>query len=848
MYDGMQRTSIHRKTIEEEMKRSYIDYAMSVIVGRALPDVRDGFKPVHRRILYGMKEMGNTPDKPFKKSARIVGEVLGKDHPHGDMAVYDTLARMAQEFSLRYPLIQGQGNFGSIDGDPPAAMRYTEARLSKIAMEVLEDIETLHEIDEHRDEIITSFPEHAPLLKKKIFTENFDATLKEPVVLPGKFPNLLANGSSGIAVGMSTNIPPHNLSELVDAISAYIDNPEIELPDLMGYIRGPDFPTGGIIYGTAGIYQAYREGKGKVILRARHKIEGNRIIITELPYMVNKSALLEDIAEMIREKKIEGISDIHDESDRRGIRVVIDLKRDAISEVVLNQLFMHTALQVTFNINNLVLVNGKPKTLSLKEMMKEYVEHRVEMITLRSLLNLKKAQDKEHIIEGLIIAAENIRKVIEIITGSRSSEEAQSRLRTEFSLTEKQASAILEMKLGRLTGLEREKLAEEKTSLQKVISELKEVVSSRSRILSIVKQEVTELKEKYGDERRTVIEEGELDIEIEDLIPKEDVVVMITNRGYIKRIPLSEYREQRRGGKGLMSGGDKEDEYIVNLFITNTHSYILFFTNRGKCYWLKGYKIPEGSRSSRGKAIINLLPKLEEGERIQATIPVGDFNLSGAVLIFATRNGLIKKTPLIDYSHIRSTGIKSIRLLEGDELVDVALSDGSRDILLASDDGYAVRFDETQVRSMGRCTQGVRGINLKRKDGRAHVVAMAVSEHDACLLTITENGYGKRSALSEYRKVKRGGKGVITIKTTPRNGKVVSVLPVKEGDHILVTTVKGMVIRIPVSDFRIMGRNVQGVRVMRLEEGDCVAIVERYHPEEEMNKPEPRQNITQNTP
>jgi len=820
------------------MTRSYMDYAMSVIVGRALPDVRDGFKPVHRRILYGMRDLGNTPDKPYKKSARIVGEVLGKYHPHGDQALYDTLARMAQTFSLRYPLIQGQGNFGSVDGDSPAAMRYTEARLSKIAMETLEDVDALREIEDHRAEMLVSFPEHAELLNKAIFTDNFDATLKEPLIIPGKFPNLLTNGSSGIAVGMSTNMPPHNLCEVADAITAYIDDPEIELPQLMEHLSAPDFPTGGIIYGSAGMYLAYREGRGKIIVRARHKMEDGRIIFTELPYMVNKSDLLENIAELVKGKKIEGISDIRDESDRHGIRIVVGLKRDAIEDVVLNQLFAHTNLQITFGVISLVLVNGRPKILPLKDLLHLYVEHRVEMVMLRSLLTLKKAQDREHILEGLIIAVDNIKKVIDIITKSKSGDEAHAGLVDAFKLSEKQVDAILDMRLGKLTGLERDGLREELVEILKAIKELKEIIASRERVLGIIKQELAELKQKYGDERRTTVEEGEVDIEIEDLIPREDVVVTITNKGYIKRIPLAEYREQRRGGKGLMSAETKEEEFMVNLFITNSHAYIMFFTNLGKCYWLKGYRIPAGSRHARGKAIINLLPRLEEGERIQATIPVTDFDVPNAVLIFATKKGLIKKTPLIDYSHVRTTGIRSIILLEGDELIGVALSDGSREVLLASADGFAVRFDETQARSMGRSTQGVRGINLKRPKGSASVVDMAVTDPVSCILTITENGYGKRSDLSDYRKVRRGGKGVITIKTTERNGKVVAMIAVTESDQILATTAKGMVIRMPVSDFRVMGRNVQGVRVMRLDEGDKVSFVEKFHPDDNVEKKE----------
>jgi len=830
---GQDPSRVQRRTIEDEMSRSYIDYAMSVIVGRALPDVRDGFKPVHRRILYGMRDLSNTPDKPYKKSARIVGEVLGKYHPHGDMAVYDTLARMAQTFSLRYPLVQGQGNFGSIDGDSPAAMRYTEARLSKVAMETLEDMDSLRDIEDHRAELISLFPEHAPLLKEPMLADNFDATLKEPLILPGKFPNLLVNGSSGIAVGMSTNMAPHNLCEVVDAIDAYIDDPNIELAQLMEHIGAPDFPTGGIIYGSAGIYLAYRDGRGKIIVRAKHKMEKGRIIFTELPYMVNKADLLEYIATLVKDKKIEGISDIRDESDRNGIRVVVDLKRDAIDDVVLNQLFAHTNLQVTFGVINLVLVNGKPKTLPLKELIRLYVEHRVKVILLRSILSLKKALDREHILHGLIIAVDNIKKVIDIITKCESSEEAHAALMEEFHLSTKQLDAILDMKLSKLTGLEREGLRSELVEIEKTITELREIIASRERVLAIIKQELAELRQRFGDERRTTVEEGEIDIEFEDLIPREDVVVTITNKGYIKRISLGEYKEQRRGGRGLMGADTKDEEFMVNLFITNTHAYIMFFTNLGRCYWLKGYRIPAGSRHSRGKAIINLLPRLEDGERIQATIPVTTFDTPDASLMFATRKGYIKKTRLIAYSHVRTNGVKAIILMEGDELISVSACDGNKEVLLATDDGFAVRFEEGQVRCVGRTSRGVRGIRLGRAKGAASVVDMSVTDPVSCMLTVTENGYGKRSDLSDYRKVRRGGKGVITIKTSERNGKVVAMIAVAEDDQIIATTAKGMVIRMPVSDFRVMGRNVQGVRVMRLDEGEKVAFVEKYNPPDE---------------
>jgi len=804
---------IRPRPIEREMKESYLDYAMSVIVGRALPDVRDGLKPVHRRILYAMNEMGLTHNKPYKKSARVVGEVLGKYHPHGDMAVYDALVRMAQDFSLRYPLIDGQGNFGSIDGDSPAAMRYTECRLSPIAEEMLKDID--------KDTVD--------------FMDNFDASLKEPVVLPGAFPNLLVNGSSGIAVGMATNIPPHNLSEVVDAIVALIDNPDLEPMDLMEYIRGPDFPTGGIIYGLAGVQQAYHTGRGQIKVRARAHFEEDkkggkkRIIVTELPYMVNKAHLLETIAKLVKDKKIDGITDLRDESDRQGMRVVIELRRDVIPEVVLNQLYAHTQMETTFGVINIALVDGKPRVLNLKEMISEFIKHRQRVVRRRTEYELRKAEERSHILEGLLTALENLDEVIRIIRRSPSADEASQSLMKRFLLTAVQAKAILDMRLHRLTGLERQAVVDEHRALQEKIKEYREILSDEKNILRIIKEESLEIKRKYGDERRTEIEENPQEISYEDLIAVEDVVVTITNTGYIKRTPVATYRAQHRGGVGLKGMETKEEDYVVDAFVTSTHDYILFFTNFGRVYWLKAYKIPPGGRHSRGKAIVNLLPRLADGEKIQAAIPVKEFS-EDKYLVFATRRGKVKKTPLSSYSRPRITGIRAINLVEGDELVDVKITDGTKEIILATRNGMAVRFHESEIRPMGRTAAGVRGIRLRDGD---EVVAMAVVDEDDVLLTITENGYGKRTPVREYRKTHRGGVGVITIKTAGRNGPVVNVLKVRDDDYLLLTTKQGMIIRIPVNTIRMVGRNTMGVRVMRLKPGDKLITAAKTPPPEE---------------
>jgi len=790
------------RAIENEMKRAFIDYSMSVIMSRALPDIRDGLKPVHRRILYAMHEMGLTHERPYKKCARIVGETLGKYHPHGDQAVYDALVRMAQDFSLRYPLIDGQGNFGSVDGDSPAAMRYTEARMAKISKLMLQDIE--------KDTVD--------------WVDNFDGSLREPEVLPATLPNLLVNGSSGIAVGMATNMAPHNLSEIIDGITAVIDQPDIEIHELMEIIKGPDFPTGGIIYGREGILSAYSTGRGLIRVRAKTHIEGEekkRIIVTELPYQVNKANLLRNIAELVKNKKIEGISDLRDESDRRGMRIVIELKRDTIEDVVLNQLFEHTDMQSTFGILNLAIVDGEPRILTLKEMIQHYVRFRVEVITRRTKHDLRKAEEKIHILEGLLIALKNIDEVIRLIRESKEVEEAKSKLMNRFSLTEKQAKAILDMRLQKLTGLEIESVERDYNETKQLIEKFKELLSDRQNILNEIKRELQEIKEKFGDERRTEIVEGEADIEIEDLIPVQDVVVTITNSGYVKRIPVETYKTQHRGGKGLVGMQTKEEDVVVDSFITSTHDYIMFFTNFGKAYWLKGYRIPEGGRHSKGKAIINLLPKLEEGEYVETAIPVHAFD-DEHYLVFATRNGLIKKTALSAYSNIRVNGIRAIKLDDGDELIGTKLSDGKQTVVLASAEGQACRFDESEVRPMGRVARGVIGMRLGRGDS---VVSLEIVGEDGDLLTITENGYGKRTSIKEYRKTHRGSKGVRTIITNERNGRVIFVKEVKDDDEVMITSKEGMMIRIPVKDIRRQGRNTMGVRIMKLNEGDKVASV-----------------------
>ena len=801
MADGSVNNEVIR-AIESEMKRAFIDYSMSVIMSRALPDIRDGLKPVHRRILYSMNDMGLTHEKPYRKSARVVGDCLGKYHPHGDQAVYDSMVRMAQDFSLRYPLVDGQGNFGSVDGDSAAAMRYTEARMAKIAKFMLADIE--------KDTVD--------------WNDNFDGSLKEPIVLPATLPNLLVNGSSGIAVGMATNMAPHNISEVIEGTIEVIDNPEISTSDLMEIIKGPDFPTGGIIYGREGILSAYSTGRGLVRVRAKTDIEGDvkkRIIVTELPYQVNKSNLLKHIAELAKTKRIEGISDLRDESDRRGMRIVIELKRDAIEDVVLNQLFEHTDFQSTFGILNLAIVDGEPKVLALKEIIEKFIEYRVIVITRRTNYELKKAMEKIHILEGLMIALKNIDKVIKIIRQSKQVQEAKDNLMHEFSLSELQTKAILEMRLQKLTGMEMEGVEKDYNETKQLIEKLEELLSDKQNVLMEIKKELLDLKDKFGDERRTEIVEGEIGIEIEDLIPVQEVVITITDSGYIKRIPTETYKTQHRGGKGLIGMKTKDEDLVVDSFITSTHDYIMFFTNHGKAFWLKGYKIPEGSRQFKGKAIINLLPRLEEGEYVETAIPINEFD-DEHYLVFTTKKGIIKKTVLSAYGNIRVNGIRAVILDEDDELITTKLSDGKQTIMIASANGQACRFNEKEVRAMGRVTRGVIGIRLGKND---EVVSMAVVGEKGNLLTITENGFGKRSPIENYRMTHRGSKGVRTIVTNERNGKVLFVREASDEDEIMLTSKNGMMVRIPVKDIRIQGRNTMGVRIMRLNEGDKVVSV-----------------------
>ena len=793
-------TRIIPRVIQEEMKQSYLDYSMSVIVGRALPDVRDGLKPVHRRVLYTMWEIGLTHDKPFKKSANVVGNCMARFHPHSDSAIYDTLVRLAQDFSMRYMLVDGQGNFGSVDGDAPAAMRYTECRLTKLAEEMLDDID-----------------------KKTVrFIPNFDSSTTEPVVLPSKLPNLLINGSSGIAVGMATNIPPHNIGEIIDAAVMQIDNPNISIEELMQAIQGPDFPTGALICGRAGIKEAYSTGRGKILVRAKTSIEHDKnkpvIIVNEIPFMVNKSELLEEAADLVRDKKIVGIADLRDESDRHGIRIVIELRKDADSNVVLNQLFQHTRMQTTFGIIMLALVNNEPKILNIKQLVHYYIEHRKEVVRKRTLFDLNKAQTRAHILEGLIIALANINNVIKLIKDSKSVETAREALTSNFNLTNEQAVAILEMRLQRLTSLEQEKIKQEHAGLLKLIEELELILSNPQKILDIIKKELSELKEKYSDKRRTqIIEVESADIETEDLIKDEEMAITITNSGYIKRLPLQTYKLQHRGGKGVIATTTKEEDIVKDIFIASTHSYILFFTNRGKVYWLKVYSLPEAGRQARGKAIVNLL-ELGNNEIVTAFVPVRTFD-NAHYLVMATRKGTVKKTELMAYSNPRRHGIVAITLEEGDELINVELTDGSQQIILATKNGLAVRFEERDVRPTGRSAQGVRGISLKDND---EVIGMEVASDEKSLLSVTENGYGKRTPISEYRLISRGGSGVINIQCSERNGKVVAICPVTDNDDIIFISRNGIIIRVPSTDISVIGRNTQGVKIMKLEENDKV--------------------------
>lgn len=797
--------------LEDEMKKSFIDYAMSVIVSRALPDVRDGLKPVHRRILYSMYELGLSPDKPFRKSARIVGDVLGKYHPHGDSSVYDAMVRMAQDFSTRYILVEGHGNFGSIDGDSPAAMRYTEARMSRIAMEMLADI--------NKDTVD--------------FMPNFDETLKEPTVLPSKFPNLLVNGSSGIAVGMATNIPPHNLGEVIDGTIALIDNPDISVEEMMRYIKGPDFPTGGIILGTQGIKEAYITGRGKITIRARTNIEElpnnrSRIIVTEIPYQVNKARLIEKIAELVRDKKIEGISDIRDESDREGMRIVIEVKKDANPNVVLNYLFKHTQMQETFGVIMLALVDGEPKVMGLKELLTHYINHQKDVLIRRTRYDLEKAEARAHVLEGLLVALDHIDEVINIIRSSRTVQIARDSLMERFGLSERQAQAILDMRLQRLTGLEREKIEEEYAELKNTIQYLKDVLASDAMQYKIIKEELLAIKEKYSDDRRTEITFSPGEINIEDLIDEYDVVVTLTHRGYVKRTPLSTYKSQRRGGKGISGLQTRDEDFVQDIFVTTTHKSILFFTSTGRVYILKAYEIPEAGRQARGTAIINLL-QLMPGERIEAVFPVDDIE-DEKYLVMATRKGFIKKSPIKEFKNIRKSGLIAITLREDDELVGVELTNGKQEIMLASHKGMAIRFNEADVRPMGRTAMGVKGMELDKDD---YIIGMQLVAEDGYVLTISERGYGKRTPIDEYRAQNRGGKGIITMNVTEKTGNLVGLEMVTEDDELMIINSNGIIIRIEVKDISVIGRNTQGVLLMRTDEGESVVSVAKINKNEE---------------
>ena len=805
----------------KEMKTSYIDYAMSVIVSRALPDVRDGLKPVHRRILYTMYQAGYTPDKPYKKCAATVGDVLGKYHPHGDAAVYDSMVRMAQDFSLRYPLVDGHGNFGSVDGDPPAAYRYTESRMSKIALEALRDIE--------KDTVD--------------FTPNYDESLKEPIVLPSKLPQLLINGSSGIAVGMATNIPPHNLSEVIDGIIALADNRDIPIDELINYIKGPDFPTAGIIMGRSGIRAAYHTGRGKILMRARAEIEGEegekqRIIVTELPYQVNKARLVEKIAELVHEKRIEGIKDLRDESDRRGMRIVIEIKKDANANIVLNHLYKNTQMQETFGVIMLALVDNQPKILNLKEVLENYLKFQEDVITRRTRFDLKKAQARAHIVEGLLIALENIDAVIKTIRSSYDN--AKINLMNEFKLTDIQAQAILDMRLARLQGLEKEKLDDEYNELLSKIKYYNEVLNDESMVLGIIKEELLVIKEKFGDERRTEITNVVDEIDIEDLIEEEENVITLTHFGYIKRMPTSTYTSQRRGGKGIKGLSTREEDFVEHIIVGSTHDTLLFFTTRGRMYRLKAYQLPEAGRQAKGSAVINLLP-IEKDEKITAVIPIREFE-EDKYLVMCTKKGIIKKTSLSDYNSIRKGGLIAISLDDDDELIKVERTDGSNEIIVATNKGMAIRFSEQNVRPMGRVTRGVKAITLRDDD---YVIGMCIPSEGFELLAVTENGYGKRTSLSEYRVQTRGGIGIKTYKCSEVTGNVIGIYSVDDSEDIILITSEGIIIRISAADIRTIGRTTKGVRLMRLDEGvKVVSMGKTEHEEKEDDESE--NNETEN--
>jgi len=811
------------RLIEDEMRESFIDYSMSVIVQRALPDVRDGLKPVHRRILFAMHEAGLAPNRAYRKSATVVGDVLGKYHPHGDSAVYDSLVRMVQDFSLRYPLVDGQGNFGSIDGDSAAAYRYTEARLAPLATELLADIDK-ETVD---------------------FAPNFDDRQVEPRVLPARVPNLLVNGSSGIAVGMATNIPPHNLREVVAACIHLIDNPEATSTDLQAFVRGPDFPTAGVIYGREGIREAYETGRGRVVIRARARIEeredgrGDRIIVTEIPYQVNKARLIEHIAELVRDRKLEGISDLRDESDK-NIRIVIDLRRDAIPHIVLNQLYKHTTMQSTFGVIMLALVDGVPRVLSLREMVHHFLQHRHEVLRRRSEFELRKAREREHILEGLKIAVDHIDEVIAIIRGSDTTEEAGISLRTRFELSNRQSDAILNMRLARLTGLEIEQLEGELAEVRATIADLVDILGNEARRLEIIKDELREVADRYGDERRTEILGDAGSFSIEDLIPDEEMVITVSHAGYIKSQPTAAYRAQARGGRGISGVTTKEADWVEHLFLARTHDYLMFFTREGQCYWLKVHEIPQGSRGSRGKPIVNLI-NVEPDEKIAALVPVREF-AHDKHLIFATRKGVVKKTALSAYGNPRKVGLNAINVLEGDELISVQVSDSSCEVILATNEGMAIRFPQGRIREMGRATTGVRGIMLQGDD---RVVGMVVTKPGPTLLVVTETGMGKRTDVEAYRLQGRGGKGVINIRTTEKTGRVVAIMEVHPGDELMVITRQGVINRQPVNGIRVIGRNTQGVKLINLGSKDAVMDVARVVNEDAT--PEPIVSETEET-
>lgn len=803
--------------IEDEMKSAYIDYSMSVIVSRALPDVRDGLKPVHRRVLFGMNEMGVRSSSSYKKSARIVGDVMGKYHPHGDSSVYDTMVRMAQEWSLRYILVDGQGNFGSVDGDSPAAMRYTEARMQKISEDLLSDIDK-ETVD---------------------FQLNFDDTIMEPTVLPTRVPALLINGASGIAVGMATNMPPHNLSEVIDGIIQYIDNNDITIDELIQYVKAPDFPTGGTIYGYDGVKEAFHTGKGRVVMRGKAVIENVNdrecIIVSEIPYLVNKADMIRKTAELINDGKIEGISTIRDESDRKGMRIVYVLKRDAIPNIVLNKLYKFTPLQSSFSVNNVALVNGRPQLLNLKDLIHHFVDHRHDVVVKRTTFELKKAEQRAHILEGLIIASDNIDDVISLIKKSSNAEEARLKLEKKYKLSETQAKAIIEMRLRQLTGLEQSKLREEYDELQKTIKGYKELLDSKPLRMNLIKDELSEIKEKYGDERRSVIEYAGGDFRVEDIIPNEKVVITISHAGYIKRTPLTEYKTQNRGGVGQKASKTRDEDFLEDLFVGTNHQYMLFFTQKGKCFWMRVYEIPEGSKNSKGRAIQNLI-NIEQDDKVKAFICTQDLKdedyVNGNYVIMATKMGQVKKTSLEQYSRPRSNGINAITVKDGDELLEAKLTNGNSQIMLAVKSGKAIRFEENKTRPMGRNASGVRGIRLK--DNKDEVVGMiSVNDMDANILVVSENGYGKRSSLEDYRLTNRGGKGVKTISITEKTGKLVTLKSVSDSDDLMIINKSGIAIRMQVEDLRVMGRATQGVKVISIKEGDSIAAVAKVMKDEE---------------